>query len=75
MICHKCGGSDVAEQHADLPFRLDLHKILVVKDTPAHICRSCGEIMLANEVMARIERAMEKVRELDAELEVVRYAA
>lgn len=75
MICHKCGGGNVTEQAADLPFRLDLHKILVVKDTPSHICNSCGEIILAQTVMNQIDGIIRNVQDLNAELEVVRYAA
>lgn len=75
MICHKCGSSEVKEQMADLPFRISLHKILVVKDTPSLICISCGEIIIADEVMTRIDEIIEKIQSLDSELEVVRYAA
>jgi hypothetical protein len=56
-------------------FRLDLHKILVLKDTPAHICPDCGEIMLADAVMQKVDEAIERTRGQNAELEVLRYAA
>lgn len=75
MDCHKCGSSKLKEQMADLPFRISLHKILVVKDTPSVICMSCGEIVIADEVMARIDEIIEKIQSLDSELEVVHYAA
>ena len=75
MICHKCGSANVQEQNADLPFRLSVHKILVVKETPSNICLSCGEIILEDNVMQNIDQIIEKIKELDAELEVVRYAA
>ena len=74
MICHKCG-SQMKEQIGDLPFRIDIHKIVIVKDIPALICGACGEIMLGDEVMENVEGIMEKVRKMNAELEVVRYAA
>jgi YgiT-type zinc finger domain-containing protein len=63
------------ELRADLPFRLDTHKILVVKDTPARICESCGEILLSDPVMKEIDEIIDSIRDVDAELEVVRYAA
>ena len=75
MICHKCGSVNVQEQNADLPFRLSTHKILVVKETPSNICLSCGEIILEDVVMHNIDQIIDKIKELDAELEVVRYAA
>jgi YgiT-type zinc finger domain-containing protein len=74
MICHKCG-SQMEKQDGDLPFRIESHKIVIVKDIPAWICKGCGEIMLGDEVMTKVEKIIEKVRKMDAELEVVRYAA
>jgi YgiT-type zinc finger domain-containing protein len=64
-----------AAQLSDLPFRLEAHKILVVKDTPAHVCGSCGEVMLPDTVMKRIDQIINRIRDREAELEVVRYAA
>jgi YgiT-type zinc finger domain-containing protein len=75
VICHRCGGSQVEEQVTDLPFKLDVRKILVVRQTPAFICSSCGETMLSDDVMARVDEIIEKVRDADSELDVVSYAA
>jgi len=75
MICHRCGSGQVADQVTDLPFKLDAHKILVVKQVPAMICASCGETMLADPVMAGIDRIIAKVQGMDSELEVVKFAA
>ena len=75
MICHRCGGTQIVEQTTDLPFKLDTHQILVVKQLPALVCDGCGEIMLADAVMAAVDDIIERVRAMDCELEVVRYAA
>jgi len=75
MICHRCGGTQMKEQITDLPFKLDVHKILVVKELPAFICASCGETSLSDEVMAKVELIIEKVRQINGELDVVSYAA
>lgn len=75
MICHKCGGTQLVKQCADLPFRLDTHKILVVKDTPSRICASCGEILLSDAVLKEIDGIIDSIHGVAAELEVVRYAA
>ena len=75
MICHRCGGTQTTEQATDLPFKLDTHQILVVKQLPALVCDGCGEIMLADAVMAAVDDIIARVRSLDCELEVVRYAA
>ena len=34
VTCHRCGGLMSEEKATDLPFRLDVHKILVIRDTP-----------------------------------------
>ena len=75
MTCHKCGSTAVEEQATDLPFNLAARKILVVKQVPAHICTSCGETLLSDDVLARIEGIVGRIQDLDCELEVVRYAA
>ena len=74
MICHKCG-SQMEDQVGDLPFRIDNHNIVIVKDIPALICASCGEIILADAVLAHVEDIIETVRGMNGELEVIRYAA
>lgn len=73
MKCHICAG-DMQQIKTDLPFKLDEHQILVVKDLPVTQCSSCGEFLIADQVMAWLENliaAMDK----DAELEIRRYAA
>jgi YgiT-type zinc finger domain-containing protein len=75
MTCHKCGSSRMDEQVTDLPFKISGQQILVVKQVPACICGSCGETMLSDQVLATIDLIVARVRKLDSELEVVRYAA
>jgi YgiT-type zinc finger domain-containing protein len=75
MICHRCGSEQVEEQITDLPFKLDIHKILIVKHTPAFVCESCGEIMLSDSVMESIDAIIRKIEKTDYELEVMRFAA
>lgn len=75
MTCHKCGSTTMEEQVTDLPFKLSAQKILVVKQVPAHICGSCGETLLRDDVLAKIDQIIARIQDLDSELEVVRYAA
>jgi YgiT-type zinc finger domain-containing protein len=63
------------EQVTDLPFKLSAHKILVVKQVPAHICGSCGETLLKDDVLVKIDEIIGRIQDFDSELEVVRYAA
>ena len=75
MKCHRCGSEKLEEQITDLPFKLDVHQVLIVKNTPCRICDSCGEILLADNIIEAIDNIIEKVRDKDTELEVVRFAA
>lgn len=73
LRCHVCGG-EMHEARSDMPFKLDVKRIVIIRDLPVHQCDQCGEHMFADAVMAKIETALGKA-EPDAELEIVRYAA
>jgi YgiT-type zinc finger domain-containing protein len=75
MICHRCGSGKMEEQKTDLPFKLDVSKILIIKQIPAFVCNSCGEIMLDDKNMAKVDEIIDNIRGIDSELEVVRFAA
>lgn len=73
MKCHICGGH-MKSVETDLPFKLDEHQILVVKDLPVEQCCSCGEFLISDKVMLSLDdliNAMDK----NSELEIKRYAA
>ena len=63
------------EQITDLPFKLDVTKILIIKQIPAVVCNSCGEIMLGDGVMEKIDEIIAGIQRIDSELEVIRFAA
>jgi len=73
MRCHVCGGP-LERTVTDLPFKLGPHRTVVVRDLPALACGQCGEHVLEDEVMARVEALLEGLAD-GAELEVIRYAA
>ena len=75
MKCHRCGSEKMREQVTDLPFKLDVHQVLVVKNVPCRICDSCAEVLLADEILAKIDTFIAQARAMQTELEVVRYAA
>lgn len=73
MKCHVCGGS-MRSIRTDLPFKLDEHRIIVVKAVPVEKCAFCGEYTLLDVTMERVDdliAAMDK----SVELEVRRYEA
>ena len=73
MRCHTCGGNMNSIQ-TDLPFKLDDHRILVVKDVPVEQCNNCGDFLLSDKVLKIIDEIIE-VTDDSVELEVRRYAA
>jgi len=73
MRCHVCG-SEMRERTTDLPFKLDEHRILVIKNLPVSQCASCGEYLIEDAVMQRVDTVIEDIDQA-AELEVREYAA
>ena len=73
MRCHVCGGP-LERTVTDLPFKRGAHRTVIVRDLPALVCGQCGEHVLEDDVMARVEALLEGLGD-GAELEVIRYAA
>ena len=73
MMCRMCGGS-MEERVTDLPLKVGEASIVIVKGLPVIQCTRCNEYVLADTVMAHIEKILGSV-DKTAELEVVRYAA
>jgi len=73
MKCHLCG-SKLEPLITDLPFKINDTSIVILKSMPILQCENCGEYLIDDSVMSRVEEILEKVS-ADAELEVVRYAA
>ncbi len=48
---------------------------VIIKDTPAEVCRNCGEYYLSEEVTAQVHELAEDAVRHGAEIEVLRYAA
>jgi len=75
MKCHRCGSEEVNKQISDLPFKLDMHQVLIVKNVPCHVCDACGDILLDDHVLAAIDQIIDRVKLNRSELDVVPYAA
>ncbi len=58
----------------DLPFKLENHRIIVVKGIPVEQCSSCGEYVIHDPVMERLDLLFESMDDA-AELEIRRFAA
>lgn len=73
MRCHLCGAA-IEPQMTDLPFKTGPKAIVILKDLPVLQCETCGEYLLEDHVMARIDEILARI-EPEAELEILRYAA
>ena len=73
MKCHVCGGS-LRPVRTDLPFKVSDRTIVILKDLPVLQCGNCGEYLIEDPIMERVEGILERVNS-ESELEVVRFAA
>ena len=73
MKCHVCG-SRLVHQVTDLPFKIGDSSIVILKGLPLLQCENCGEYLIEDNVMARVEQMLAKV-DSASELEIIRYAA
>ena len=72
MKCHRCG-SQLKPIITALPFKIGA-AIVIVKELPVLQCNNCGEYLLEDAVMERVDQILEKI-DVAAELEIIRYAA
>lgn len=73
MKCHLCG-SKLESLITDLPFKISDTTIVILKGMPILQCENCGEYLIDDPVMSRVEKILERVS-TDAESEIIRYAA
>ena len=64
----------MAEIVTDLPFKVRQKTIVILRDLPVHQCDHCGEYLLQDPVMERVEAMLGSVGS-GAELEIFSYAA
>ena len=73
MNCRICG-SAMHKTSTDLPFKVTESSILILKNLPVIQCDGCGEFLIEDAVMERVDAILEKA-DTAVELEIVRYAA
>lgn len=73
MKCHTCGG-EIKAATSDMPFKLEANRIVIFKNLPVLQCDQCGEYLIEDAVMRRVEEMLDRI-DASAELEIVRYAA
>ena len=73
MKCSVCE-SKLTNIITDLQFKVSDQTIVILKGLPVLQCDNCGEYVLEDSVMSRVEDILQKV-DAAAELEIIRYAA
>ena len=73
MKCHVCGGR-LEPAESDMPFKIDARRIVILKHLPVLQCRSCGEYLIEDAVLAQVD-AMLAGSDERAELKIMSYAA
>lgn len=73
MKCRVCG-SVMHAMTTDLPFKVAERAIVIVKDLPVLQCERCGEYVLDDATMARVDELLAGAN-ASAELAIIRYAA
>jgi len=73
MICHNCGGG-LEKIFSDLPFKLELDSIVIIKKLPVLQCGNCKEYLIEDSVMEKVDLILDKI-DKTAELEILSYAA
>jgi len=73
MKCHVCG-AELKRIVTDMPFKTGLNRIVIIKQMPVFQCEHCGEYVLSDDVMGRIEIMLAQA-DRKAELEILQYAA
>jgi YgiT-type zinc finger domain-containing protein len=57
-------------------YMVDLNgHFIIIKHVPCHKCSQCGEVSYSGEVVAQIEKIVEKLKEAMTEVAIVEYAA
>lgn len=72
MDCFFCGGTLV---ETTTKFMVDIGQcVVIVKNVPAQVCQQCGEASYSNEVMKRLEKIVEAVKNsIMSEVAIIDY--
>jgi len=73
MNCHTCG-NDLMKVITDLPFKTDIHAIIIIKNLPVLQCGNCGEYLIEDLIMQKVENIISKMNRR-AEVEILNFAA
>ena len=71
MDCFMCKGT---LQEKKVNYVVDLENtIIIIKKVPAKVCMQCGEQYFDDEIAENIEKIVNQLKELSAEVTIVNY--
>lgn len=71
MNCFMCKG---ALEEKKVNYVVDLENtIIIIKGVPAKVCTQCGEQYFDNETAENIEKTVNQLKQLSAEVTIVNY--
>jgi YgiT-type zinc finger domain-containing protein len=73
MKCRRCG-AEMEHVDTDLPFKVRLNSIVIIKNLPVWQCGDCSESLLDERVMAKVDNLLGRV-DATAEVEILSFAA
>ena len=72
MICHNCG-KKLEKIITDLPFKISLNSIIIIKELPVLQCQNCNDYIIEDSIMEEVDNILNKI-DKTAELEILSYA-
>lgn len=71
MSCFMCKGE---LEKKKVSYLVDLGKtIIIIKGVPAKVCKQCGEQYFDDETSENIEKIVEQLKDLEAEVTIINY--
>jgi YgiT-type zinc finger domain-containing protein len=72
MKCNNCG-SDLEKIITNLPFKINLNSIIIIKDLPVLQCQNCNEYFIEDPIMEKVDYILDRT-DKSVELEILNYA-
>lgn len=73
MKCYHCGGK-LEKVVTDLPFKISLRSIIIIKKLPLLQCQNCNEYLIEDSVMKNVDDILDNI-DKNVEVEILSYAA
>jgi YgiT-type zinc finger domain-containing protein len=58
----------------DLPFKTDIHAIIIIKNLPVLQCGNCSEYLIEDQIMQKVDDIINRM-DRGAEVEILNFAA